>query len=119
MQLQKVRYFMAVCEERSFIRAARRSGVSQPSLSNAIKRFEDDLGGALFIRAVPTALALAIKPYLEQILTNVEKVKSIAASGLSSSPARSLQYATKSVLKREGEPGQEMRVINEAAVPQG
>src|SRR5262249_11999497 len=51
MQLQEVRYFLAVHQERSFTRAARRCGVSQPSLTNAIRRLEQDLGGALFLNA--------------------------------------------------------------------
>ena len=86
MQLQKIRYFLAVCEERSFIRAARRCGVSQPALTDAIKRLEVELGASLFLRAVapryetlPTALALAIKHDLEQALANVERAKDIAS----------------------------------------
>jgi DNA-binding transcriptional LysR family regulator len=95
MQLQTVRYFLALCEEHSFIRAARRCGVSQPSLSNAIKRLEDQLGGTLFIRAVrpehetlPTALAIAIKRPLEQALANVELAKDIASHAAGSMATR-------------------------------
>src|SRR5262245_31012171 len=36
MQMHQIRYFLALCEERNFTRAARRCGVSQPSLTNAI-----------------------------------------------------------------------------------
>jgi len=50
MQMQQIRYFLALCEERSFTRAAKRCGVSQPSLTNAIIRLEQKLGGALFRR---------------------------------------------------------------------
>jgi transposase-like protein len=50
MQLQHVRYFLAVRQERSFTQAARRCGVSQPSLTNAVRRLEQHLGGALFKR---------------------------------------------------------------------
>ena len=40
MQMQQIRCFLALCEERSFTRAAKRRGVSQPSLTNAIIRLE-------------------------------------------------------------------------------
>jgi Bacterial regulatory helix-turn-helix protein, lysR family len=36
MELHQVRYFLALCEERSFTRTARRCGISQPSLTGAI-----------------------------------------------------------------------------------
>jgi DNA-binding transcriptional LysR family regulator len=36
-----------LCSERNFTKAARRCGVSQPSLSNGIKALESELGGQL------------------------------------------------------------------------
>ena len=36
MQMHQIRYFLALCEERNFTRAARRSGVSQTSLISGI-----------------------------------------------------------------------------------
>jgi hypothetical protein len=51
MELHQVRYFLAVCKEKSFTRAAKHCGVSQPSLSDAIKRLEQELGGQLFHRS--------------------------------------------------------------------
>lgn len=50
MEMQHVRYFIAICEERNFTRAAKRCGLSQPSLTNGIKRVEDEIGGPLFKR---------------------------------------------------------------------
>ena len=75
MELHHVRYFLVLCEEQHFSKAARRCEISQPSLTNAIKRLEQSIGGALFQRrprAAPTQLALAIKPDLEQILISTE-----------------------------------------------
>jgi DNA-binding transcriptional LysR family regulator len=46
--MHQVRYFLALCEELNFTRAARRCGVSQPSLTTAISALERDLDGALF-----------------------------------------------------------------------
>jgi LysR family transcriptional regulator, hydrogen peroxide-inducible genes activator len=70
MQMHQIRYFLALGEERNFTRAAKRSGVSQPSLTNAISALERELGGALFIRkpfTAMTSLGYAIQPYMQQI----------------------------------------------------
>ena len=50
MEMHQVRYFLALCDELHFTRAARRCGVKQPSLTRAIKMLEKELGGALFER---------------------------------------------------------------------
>jgi len=51
MKIHEIRYFLALCEERNFTRAARRCDVAQPSLTKAIKSLESKLGGALFYRS--------------------------------------------------------------------
>src|SRR5262245_54464211 len=56
MQMQQVDYFLTLCEELNFTRAARRCGVSQPSLTTAIGALERELGGALFYRKPALAL---------------------------------------------------------------
>ena len=79
MQMNQIRYFLALYDERNFTRAAKRCGVSQPSLTNAIRRLERILGGSLFDRtsrnAEPTELGRTIRPYLEQISKSVDKAK--------------------------------------------
>jgi LysR family hydrogen peroxide-inducible transcriptional activator len=83
METNQVRYFLALCEEQSFTRAAKRCGVSQPSVSNAIKRFEEELGGDLFHRtkngAKLSAVGVAIRPYLDQINECAEGARREAA----------------------------------------
>ena len=68
MEMHQIRYFLALCEEQSFTGAAKRCGVSQPSLTDAIKRLEQTLGGPLFHRNRPntrlTDLGIVVRPDL-------------------------------------------------------
>jgi LysR family transcriptional regulator, hydrogen peroxide-inducible genes activator len=50
MELNQVSYFINLAETLNFTAAARRSGVSQPSLTRAIRRLEEELGGTLIHR---------------------------------------------------------------------
>ena len=45
MEMNQIRYFLAVCQHRNFTHAASASNVSQPSLTTAIKKLEHELGG--------------------------------------------------------------------------
>ncbi|MGL6041205.1 MAG: LysR family transcriptional regulator, partial [Deefgea sp.] len=51
MTLTELRYIVAVARERHFGRAANSCFVSQPTLSVAVKKLEEELGVALFERA--------------------------------------------------------------------
>ncbi|MCL2385115.1 MAG: LysR family transcriptional regulator, partial [Alphaproteobacteria bacterium] len=50
MEMQQVRYFLAVAQTLNFTRAAEQCNVSQPALTRAIKALEEELGGELVRR---------------------------------------------------------------------
>ncbi|MEQ8354456.1 MAG: LysR family transcriptional regulator [Kiloniellaceae bacterium] len=50
MELYQVRYFLAVARKLHFTQAAEEAGVSQPALTKAIKKLEEELGAPLFLR---------------------------------------------------------------------
>jgi DNA-binding transcriptional LysR family regulator len=81
MQIQQIRYFLALCDELSFTRAARRCGVSQPSLTGCIRRLEIEIGGQLFARKPSvsiTYLGKAVMPHFRRAARDVEKALLLA-----------------------------------------
>ena len=48
MQLQDLNAFVAVAQDRSFSKAAKKLHRTQPAISQAIRRLEDELGDKLF-----------------------------------------------------------------------
>jgi LysR family transcriptional regulator, hydrogen peroxide-inducible genes activator len=71
MRINQVRYFLAICQEHSFTRAARRCGVAQPTVTNSVKLLEREFGGALFTRRPQielTKLGQVIHPYLCRVI---------------------------------------------------
>lgn len=50
MDLQRIRYFLEVARQKNFSKAAHICSVSQPSLSQQIKKLESEVGGDLFVR---------------------------------------------------------------------
>jgi DNA-binding transcriptional LysR family regulator len=92
MELQQIRYFLAVARELNFRRAARTCNVAQPSVTNAIKALERELGGELFCRQRPvrlSALGEAVLPHLARIAQEVENTRATAkafATPVSSAP---------------------------------
>ncbi|WP_237690785.1 LysR family transcriptional regulator [Paenibacillus caui] len=73
-------YFMAVCEELHFTKAAEKMGISQPNLSLQIKALEDEIGVPLFDRigkriSLTEAGAVLLK-HCKDIFQNMENAKS-------------------------------------------
>jgi LysR family hydrogen peroxide-inducible transcriptional activator len=83
MTLNQLRYFIALGEENSFTRAASRCAVSQPSLTNAIRVLEYELGGALFYRRPQirlTALGNVLWPHFHSIVHAADETPRIVAA---------------------------------------
>ena len=83
MEMNQVRYFLAVCEHRNFTHAARASHVSQPSLTAAIKKLEEEFGGPLFLRDRAgcrlTPLGALVRPHIESVQRQALEAKDEAA----------------------------------------
>ena len=76
MTLNELRYIVAVARERSFGRAAAKCFVSQPALSVAIQKLEEELGSPLFERG---KTEITITPVGERIVEQAQKVLEEAA----------------------------------------
>lgn len=85
MTLNELRYIVAVARERNFRRAAERCFVSQPALSLAIQKLEEELGVQLFERRkTDIALTGVGEQIVEQairVLDDVAKIKEMARQG--------------------------------------
>jgi DNA-binding transcriptional LysR family regulator len=79
MEMQQVRYFLALARTLNFTRAAEAANVSQPALTRAIQQLEAELGGPLFHRERNNThlseLGRMMLPYLEQIQAQTEAAK--------------------------------------------
>src|SRR6516225_8091643 len=84
MELFQVRYFLALARTLNFTRAAEACNVSQPALTRAIQRLEEELGGPLLHRernlTQLTALGRAMFPHLEAAHTAAEAAAAQAAA---------------------------------------
>ena len=85
MTLNELRYVVAVANERSFGRAAQRCFVSQPALSVAIQKLEEELGARLFERGKSevsvTPIGERIVEQAQKVLEEAARVKELAQAG--------------------------------------
>jgi LysR family hydrogen peroxide-inducible transcriptional activator len=85
MTLTELRYIVALAETAHFGKAADKCYVSQPTLSIAIKKLEDELDVALFERnrqlIQPTPIGLQIIRQAEVVLAQAHKIKELADIG--------------------------------------
>ncbi len=82
MDFNQVRYFLALADTLNFTRAAERCFVSQPALTQGIKRLEEELGGELVRRdgryTELTDLGRGLRTHFEQINRTRHLVKMTA-----------------------------------------
>lgn len=85
MTLSELRFVVAVAKERNFRRASEKCYVSQPALSLAIKKLEDDLGVQIFERSRtdinPTPIGEKIIEQAIKALEEVNQIREIAKQG--------------------------------------
>jgi DNA-binding transcriptional LysR family regulator len=76
-------YLDALLREQNVTKAANQLGITQPAMSNSLRRLRELFGDPLLIRTsqgmTPTARAEELMPHIRNILSNVEKVVQPAA----------------------------------------
>ncbi|PIX05052.1 MAG: LysR family transcriptional regulator, partial [Gallionellales bacterium CG_4_8_14_3_um_filter_54_18] len=85
MTLNELRFIVAVAQERNFRRAAEKAFISQPALSLAIQKLEEELGVKIFERGksyvTPTPIGTAIVAQAQRVLEEAERIPALAAEG--------------------------------------
>lgn len=85
MTLNELRYFVAVAHEKSFGRAASKCFVSQPALSVAIQKLEEELGVVLFERGKNeislTPVGERLVALAHQVIEDAANIKVVAQAG--------------------------------------
>lgn len=85
MTLTELKYIVAVARERHFGRAAEKCFVSQPTLSVAVKKLEDELGVMLFERGAAevtvTPVGKNIVEQAQRVLEETDRIKHLAELG--------------------------------------
>lgn len=91
MDFNQVRYFLALADTLNFTRAAERCFVSQPALTQGIKRLEEELGGDLVRRdgryTELTDLGRGLRTHFEQINRTRHLVRTTAKAIVSGDAA--------------------------------
>jgi len=84
MNIQQIVYFLVLSDELHFTRAAKRCGIAQPTLTNAIRALEDEFGGPLFHRRPKprlSELGAAVRPDLQRALVLIDRALTRARRG--------------------------------------
>ncbi|MEV0978619.1 LysR family transcriptional regulator [Streptomyces sp. NPDC049915] len=122
LEVRHLRALCAIADTGSLHRAARHLGVSQPSLSGQLRRIEQELGGALFLRARtgcrPTPLGRLVlsraRPLVADLRSLVAEARAAAVGGphlrIGSTASRALPGWLRRLRQRCQEPSLHMDV---------
>jgi DNA-binding transcriptional LysR family regulator len=130
MDVRKLEYFLAVVDHGGFNRAAKALYVAQPSLSQAIRALERDLGGPLFHRVgrrvVLTDAGRALIEPARQVVRSVDAARASVASvhgmlgggvGIASMPSPAVEPLSSMISAFSGKHPRVRVVIANAPVP--
>ncbi len=85
MTLNELRYLVAVAQQRNFGRAAQKCFISQPALSVAVQKLEEELGTTVFERGpgevTITPVGERIVEQAQRVLEEAARVRDIAQAG--------------------------------------
>jgi len=85
MTLNELRFIVAVAQERNFRRAAEKAFISQPALSLAIQKLEEERGLKIVERGKSdvsvTPIGASIVEQAQRVLEEAERIREIAAQG--------------------------------------
>jgi DNA-binding transcriptional LysR family regulator len=129
MEMQQVRYFLALARELNFTRAAEACNVTQPALTRAIQALEAELGGRLFHRERNqthlSELGRMMLPYIQSIQAQAEaarlraksvgKMKNVELKLCAMCTLSPTMLADFIVSFRQGNPGVDLNVTDGAA----
>ncbi|PAP74190.1 LysR family transcriptional regulator [Rubrivirga marina] len=105
MELRHLRYFVAVAEELHFGRAAERSFVAQPTLSQQIQAFEDEVGARLFDRSrrgvALTDVGAVLLPHARRVLDEAARAEA-AVRAAAEGRAGTLRVGYEAAVMRDG-----------------
>jgi DNA-binding transcriptional LysR family regulator len=105
MELRHLRYFVAVAEELHFGHAADRSFVAQPTLSQQIRAFEDEVGARLFDRSrrgvALTDVGAVLLPHARRVLDEAARAEA-AVRAAAEGRAGTLRIGYEAPIMRDG-----------------
>ncbi len=125
LDLNLLRVFDEVMAERSLTRAAHKLSITQPAVSNAMRRLRDVVGDELVVRSgqgvEPTPIALALWPPVREALTRLQEslapgrfepatAESTFVLAMADATAATLVPALVEIIEREA-PGVSVRIL--------
>lgn len=85
MTFNELRYIVAVAQERNFRRAAEKSFISQPALSLAVQKLEEELGVKIFERGKSrvsiTHIGIEVVEQAQRVLEEAGKIRDLVRQG--------------------------------------